>query len=349
MQISEIPFGQINGQEVTAITLRNEAGVALTAINYGATLISWYVPDKTGLFRNIVLGFEHLEDYLQHHTYYGATIGRISGRIGKGKFTLDGQDYQLAANQKGNHLHGGLHGLDQVVWDYELHEGDTEAGILFRHTDPDGANGYPGQLEVEVLFTLTEDSEWRLEYHARSDQPTLFNPTNHSYFNLSREAGHDILQHQLLVDADRVAELDETLLPTGTFLDVASTPFDFRKPTQIQQAAEAEHPQTELAGGGLDHPFLLNHSGGYDLVLADPESGRSIRMQTDRDAVVIYTHNAGAEEYLIGGKPVPAYAGIALETQTLPDAINQEGFGNIVLRPGEEFFSRTVYQFHLDK
>lgn len=347
MQITEKPFGKLDGQDITAITLRNESGFALTAINYGATLIAWDTPDKDGQFRNIVLGFDNWDDYAQNHTYYGATIGRIAGRIGKGRFTLDGKDYQLETNQKGNHLHGGIRGLDQLVWDYELREGDTEASILFRCTDPDGSNGYPGQLEVEVLYTLTESSEWRLEYHARSDQPTLFNPTNHTYFNLSREAGRDIREHQLLVDANRVAELDETLLPTGTFLEVTGTPFDFREPVPIRQAAEGDHPQLELAGGGLDHPFLLNHSDGFDVVLADPDSGRSIRMKTDRDAVVIYTHNAGSDDYLIGGQPVPVYAGIALETQTLPDAINQEGFGNIVLRPGEEFFSRTSYQFRL--
>lgn len=346
MQITETAFGQYDGQEITAITLQNEQGVSLTAINYGATVIAWHVPDKEGRFQNIVLGFDRLEDYLQHHTYYGATVGRVAGRIGKGRFSLDGQDYQLEANQNGNHLHGGTLGLDQAVWDYEIREGETEASILFRHVDLDGSNGYPGRLEAEVVYTLTEDQEWRVEYHARTDRPTLFNPTNHTYFNLSQEAGQDVLQHLLLVDSSRVPELDKTMLPTGQFLDVAGTPFDFRRPARIQQAAALDHPQTQLAGG-LDHPFLLEHSGDFDVVLAYPEAGRSIRMHTDRDAVVIFTHNGGTDEYLLGGKPVPAYAGIALETQSLPDAINQEGFGNIVLRPDEEFYARTVYQFQL--
>lgn len=347
MHIKERLFGKTAGKEVMAITLTNRSGASITAMTYGASLLEWSVPDKAGKFDNITLAFDNLDDYVTHRPFYGATVGRVAGRIAHGSFEMDGDPYQLETNQETNHLHGGNSGLDTKVWDYQTEQDDQEARIIFSYLDAEGSNRYPGNLKIQVTYTFTEDNEWKIDYQAETDAPTLFNPTNHVYFNLHGTVSKTILDHQLFVDADRFVELNEQSIPTGRRPDVAGTPFDFRTARLTSQATESTHSQT-LQVSGLDHPFVLNHDANrLDASLYDPQSGRKITMKTSEPVVVIFMHN-GASPLKIANNPIPAYAGITLETQDYPDAINQAHFGSIVLRPGETYRSETTYSFHIE-
>ncbi len=218
---------------------------------------------------------------------------------------------------------------------------------ISQRSDADGANGYPGTLSVTVIYTLTADNEWKVTYRATTDQATLFNPTNHVYFNLSGDINEPILQHDLQLNSAVFAELGDENLPTGALLPAEGTPFDFRSAGKLAVAAEQNHPQTQKVAG-FDHPFLLQHDDEKpDAILSDAESGRTVKMYTDQDCVVIYMHNAAIDKYTIAGSPVIQYAGITLETQALPDAINQEGFGDITLRPDEVYSAETIYKFEI--
>ncbi|HRM37397.1 MAG TPA: aldose epimerase family protein [Trichococcus flocculiformis] len=347
MKVSETILGQAHGKDVVAYTLTNPNGISLTAMTYGATITELMMPDKNGKSENVILAMDSLDDYVKHRPYYGATIGRIAGRIAKGSFDLDGTRHQLIVNEEENQLHGGPAGLDTHVWDAEIEASADEASIHFTTTDADGANGYPGNLSVTVSYTLTAENEWKINYRATTDQPTLFNPTNHVYFNLSGDINKPILQHALQLNSAVFAELGDGNLPTGALLPAEGTPFDFRDGGKLAIAAEQSHPQTQKVAG-FDHPFLLQHDTGKpDAVLSDAESGRSVKMYTDQDCVVIFMHNGAIDKYTIAGSPVIQYAGITLETQALPDAINQEGFGDIVLRPGEVYSAETIYKFEV--
>ena len=347
MKVSETILGQAHGKDVVAYTLTNPNGISLTAMTYGATITELMMPDKNGKSENVILAMDSLDDYVTHRPYYGATIGRIAGRIAKGSFDLDGKRHQLIVNEEENQLHGGPAGLDTHVWDAEIEASADEASIHFTTTDADGANGYPGTLSVTVSYTLTAENEWKINYRATTDQPTLFNPTNHVYFNLSGDINKPILQHELQLNSAVFAELGGGNLPTGALLPAEGTPFDFRNGGKLAIAAEQNHPQTQKVAG-FDHPFLLQHDTGKpDAILSDSESGRSIKMYTDQDCVVIFMHNGAIDKYTIAGSPVIQYAGITLETQALPDAINQEGFGDIVLRPGEVYSAETIYKFEV--
>lgn len=350
MQVEERIFGTFKGQDVPAIKLTNKNGVSITAIPYGAHLIEWLAPDRDGKFENITLGFDELDPYYNHHPYYGATIGRMAGRIADGHFAIDGVDYQVEQNQQGkNHLHGGTDAMDNKIWDYKVETDEDEARIIFSYVDEDGYNGYPGNLTVQVTYTLTNKDEWKLSYRATTDKATVFNPTNHAYFNLHGDASKNILDHSMFVDADKYVELDAAAIPTGNVLPVDETPFDFRKTAPIAQAIESDHQQTTLMKG-LDHPFVLNHKNDEpDAVLLDSKTGRSLRVWTDQDVIVIFTHNSGKENLQIDGVPIEPYSGVTLETQGYPDAVHHDGFGNILLHPEEEFKADTTYQFVLNK
>ncbi|MFY9901039.1 MAG: aldose epimerase family protein [Trichococcus sp.] len=347
MKVSEAKIGQTNGKDVVAYTLTNPKGISLTAMTYGATITELLMPDKNGKTENVILAMDSLDDYVTHRPYYGATIGRIAGRITKGAFNLDGIAHQLVVNEGGNQLHGGPTGLDTHIWDAEIQASADEASIHFTTTDADGANGYPGTLSITVIYTLTADNEWKVTYRATTDQATLFNPTNHVYFNLSGDINKPILQHDLQLNSAVFAELGEGNLPTGALLPTEGTPFDFRSGGNLAVAADQSHPQTQKVAG-FDHPFLLQHDDGTpDAILSHAESGRTVKMYTDQDCVVIYMHNAAIDKYTIAGSPVIQYAGITLETQALPDAINQEGFGDITLRPDEVYSAETIYKFEI--
>jgi aldose 1-epimerase len=345
MQVIQQPFGETNGRNVYTYTLKNNNGIEVTCLNYGCIITRIVTPDREGRAENIVLGFEQLEDYESNPAYFGAVVGRVAGRIKHASFELDGETYTLAANHNGHHLHGGLKGLSHVLWEAVPGEHETEASVQFSYTSADGEEGYPGTVELTVTYTLNDENEFMIRYEAESDRTTLLNVTNHTYFNLSGGLKRDILQHRLMIDSDRFAELDQELLPTGELLDVTGTPFDFREGRPIIEGVQSHHLQNELAGNGYDHPFVLNGHHQKEMVLIDGESGRKLTVETDEPSVVLYTGNHLPDTGAIYGVPSRKYMGLCLETQGLPDAIHHPHFPSCVLPKGKVFSSMTKYTF----
>jgi aldose 1-epimerase len=338
-------FGQIDNKKIHWFTLVNDHGIEITAINYGCIITKIITPDKVGNYENIVLGYDTLAEYEKNHAFFGAVCGRVAGRIKEGAFKLDGQDYSLVKNDNGNHLHGGNKGFDKVVWDAEIIENDLEIGVEFSYVSPDGEEGYPGNLAIKVAYMLNNDNELSIHYSGHTDQKTLLNVTNHSYFNLSGNLKRDILSHSLKIKSDRFLELNEDLLPTGIFKDVENTPFDFREEKFIEAGVMSDHPQNLLAGNGYDHPFLLNRNHDNEIVLQDPESGRTLTIETDEVSVVVYSGNSISADGEIRGIQSRKHLGICLETQGLPDAIHHPHFPSIILDKGQRYNSITKYKF----
>lgn len=345
MEISIKTWSQLNGKDVLLFTLTNDHGVELLVTNYGCIVTKLLVPDRKGNMENVVLGFGQFEPYLENTFYFGAVIGRVAGRIQGASFELDGVTYSLAKNENNNHLHGGPNGFHRVLWQAMPVRRDDAVGVIFSYTSPDGEEGYPGTVHVQVAYWLNNKNEWTVTYRARSNKTTLLNLTNHTYFNLSGNGKRDILDHMLTIQSSRVLQLDEELIPTGHVLDVANTPFDLRQGKKIREAVESGHPQIELVGGGYDHPFWLDLHHDKEIVLSDPESGRVLTVETDEVGVVVYTSNQLPDGLDLGGTPSRKYLGICLETQGLPDAIHHPQFPSIVLPVGKDWVSTTVYRF----
>ena len=334
-------FGTLSdGTPVQLFTLTNSAGLLARVTNYGGIITELHTPDRAGSKADIVLGFDNLAQYLKGHPYFGATVGRVANRIAKGRFTLDGKEYVLAINNGPNHLHGGLKGFDKVVWKAEPQSG---ASVRFTYTSADGEEGYPGKLDVTVQMTLTDKNELTIDYSAVGDKPTPVNLTNHSYFNL---AGHgDVLNHELVIAADRFTPKDATSIPTGEIKAVRGTPMDFTTP----HAVGARFSQLTDKPTGYDHNFVLN-SGGGSLALAarvfEPTSGRVMEVFTTQPGVQLYTSN-----YLDGsltgkgGWLYRQYSGLCLETQHFPDSVNHPAFPSTILRPGQTYRQTTVHKF----
>ena len=338
-------FGRtIDGTEVQLFTLRNASGATATISSYGGTLTSLLVPDRNGQLGDVVLGFEDVSGYQspafrQANPYFGALIGRFGNRIAKGQFTLDGKACQLATNNGPNALHGGTVGFNQRIW--QATPGTAAAGetLTLTYHSPDGEEGYPGNLNVTVVYTLTADNALRLVYTATTDQPTPLNLTNHASFNLSHGTKKDILSHELTLAADCYTVVDDTLIPTGELRPVAGTPFDFT-------AAHAIGERIAQVPGGYDHNFVLNDELQVAASVYDPTSGRTMTVMTDQPGVQLYTGNF-LDGSLTGkrGTVYGQHAGFCLETQHFPDSPNQLGFPDTILRPGKTFQSTTVYQF----
>jgi aldose 1-epimerase len=345
MKVIQEKYGQIDGQTVTSFTLINNHGVEVTCINYGCIITKVITPDKSGKFENIVLGYDSLDEYVNGSYFFGAIVGRVAGRIKEGSFELDGKTYTLAKNENNNHLHGGVKGFNQVIWDAEVIESDEEVAVQFSYLSRDGEEGFPGNLNVNVTYKLNNNNELSIHYSGHSDEKTLLTMTNHSYFNLSGNIKRDILNHSLKLKSNKFLELDSELLPTGELVDVAGTSFDFTSERLIKTGAESEHPQNKLAGGGYDHPFLLNTQHDNEIVLKDLENGRSLTIETGEAAVVVYTSNQMKSEGEILGVPSRRYLGICLETQGLPDAIHHPHFPSWILEKDKEYSSVTKYQF----
>ena len=352
MKGSKRLFGEVEGRPVYEYTLENSQGMQLSAMDYGATITAIKTPDKDGRLENITLGFDSVEPYVTYRPYYGATIGRVAGRIAKGKFELEDETVQLMINEGVNHHHGGSPAFDSRFWEVQMKatsESD-ESSLTFTYLSPDNENGYPGNLEVQVKYSLTEANEWKIQYTATTDQTTLFNPTNHVYFNLTGNHANGVLDHQMQLNSDFYASLESDSVPTGDLLDVTDSPFDFRQASPLKTGVESTHPQT-VSNRGYDHPFILNQvlNGKANGEITDPISKRRVRFSTDREAVVVYLNNWAEGLYEIDGQAVRPYSGVALETQMLPDAIHQDHFGSTVLKPGEKFYSETIYTFDLIK
>lgn len=345
MEIRETSFGRMDDQEVIQFSFTTDKGTTMKCINYGCIITDLIVPDRNGKMGNIVLGFDTLEDYVKHSPYFGAIVGRIAGRIAGGRFTLDGETYQLAKNQSSNSLHGGLKGFDKVVWNYELVERGTAAGVEFTYISHGGEEGFPGNLHVTTTYLLDEDGSLEISYKAYSDQDTIINLTNHSYFNLSGDLTKDILNHKLKLKSSSFLELGEDLIPTGQIVPVEGTSFDFTEEAEVSQGVASGYKQNDIAGGGYDHPFCLDSHFEEEIVLEDPVSGRKLVVETDQPAVVIYTCNQYDGEYSIRGVKPHNHMAICLETQGYPDAINKPHFPSVVLKKDDTYKAVTRYTF----
>jgi len=346
--VTRSSFGKTpDGQAVDVFTLTNARGLEVRAITYGGIIVSLRVPDREGRFDDVVLGYDHLEGYLRASPFFGAIVGRYGNRIAKGRFTLDGQERKLATNNGPNHLHGGTKGFDKVVWKGESFEAKGRVGVAFSHTSPDGDEGYPGNLKVRVAYTLTDRDELSFEYSATTDKATPVNLTQHTYFNLTG-ASRDILAHELTIDADGYTPVDATLIPIGVVAPVSGTPFDFRKPTAIGARIGQEDPQLRN-GQGYDHNFVLRGRAerlAHAARLFDPTTGRVLDVDTTEPGLQFYSGNF--LDGSITGKSARVYRqryGLCLETQHFPDSPNQPAFPSTILRPGQEYRSKTVLTF----
>lgn len=348
-----VKFGATSaGEQVNMYTLTNKNGVTAKFITYGATLAELSVPDKDGKMANVVNGFDEVARYeSDDNQYFGCTTGRVANRIAKGKFTLDGKEYQVAVNNGPNHLHGGVkRSLSKVVWKAETKETSDGPAIRFDYTSPDGEEGYPGTLKTTVVYTLTNKDELRIEYTATTDKATPVNLTNHSYFNLAGAGSETILDHKLFVNADKYTPTDDTSIPTGELAEVKGTPFDFTKPHVMRENVEA---LIKTPAMGLDHNYVIKDyvKGKTSLAvkLGDTTTRRMLSVYTDQPGIQVYTGNYLKGQKGKDGKTYKQRSAICLETQIYPDAINQPAFPSPVLRPGETYRHTCIYAFSVVK
>ena len=344
-------FGKTaEGEPVEIYTLTNQRGMQVKITNYGGIVVSLTAPDRNRKFADVVLGYNDLDSYLKPpFPYFGAIIGRYGNRIAKGRFTLNGVEYKLATNNGENHLHGGIKGFDKVVWTVNQVR-TTPAGpaLFLSYLSKDGEEGYPGNLRVTVVYTLTHKNELKIDYTASSDKDTVTNLTHHSYFNLAGEGKGNILDHRLVLKADRFVPTDADAIPTGELRSVAGTPFDFRTATAIGARINQDEEQLKL-GKGYDHTFVINGRNGVlrqAAIAYEPTSGRVLEVWTTEPGVQLYTGN-----YLDGtltgksGQPYPYRSGFCLETQHYPDSPNQPNFPTTTLKKGAIYRSTTIYRF----
>lgn len=335
-----------DGRDVQLVTLRNEAGTEVSVLDYGATLHSFVFNGQ-----DIILGYDCIDDYVHANgSYIGATVGRVANRIAKGKFTLNGQDYQVACNEvsRGGHLHGGMVGFDKRFWDFSVVEEDKAPAVKFTLVSPDGEENYPGTLHVSVTFTLTADNTLELKYHATTDKDTIINLTNHSYFNLNGCNGQNILDTELCIHADEITPVDEVLIPTGEYMPVENTPLDLRVAKPIGSVIAGDHPQVAIAGG-IDHNFVLAHESGEMREACwaySAHTGIRLTCSTDLPGLQVYSGNFLEEKSGKNGMAWGHHQGFCLETQVFPDAINHDNFPSICLRADEEYNSCT--RFHVE-
>lgn len=332
-----------DGKAVDLYVLTNKRGIEAAITNYGATVVSLKTPDRSGKAGDIVLGFDDMKGYLQTEPYFGAVVGRYANRIAKGRFTLDGKEYKLAINNGENSLHGGTKGFDKQVWNAKPSGDSLELTYLSR----DGEEGYPGNLSVKVVYTLTRAGDLRIDYTATTDQDTVLNLSNHSYFNLAGPGSGDVLKHQVTLHASRFTPVDAGLIPTGELRPVKGTPFDFLQPHAIGERIEAADEQIKL-GGGYDHNWVLDSSGSLAKAaeVYEPTTGRVLEVWTTQPGVQFYTGNfLDGTLKGKGGKTYARRSGLCLETQHFPDSPNHPKFPTTVLKPGQTFHQTTVWKF----
>ncbi len=348
LNVKKEAFGKSpDGVEIDQYILTNANGMTAKIITYGAILTELDVPDRDGKLGDVVLGFDNLKDYLERNPHFGATTGRVANRIAKGKFTLDGKEYKLAVNNGPNSLHGGLKGFDKKVWKAQTKEGPNGVSVELNYVSKDGEEGYPGNLNVTVTYTLTNDNALRIDYAATTDKATPVNLTNHSYFNLAGPKSGDILGHELMIAAEKYTPTDDTQIPTGEIKPVKDTPLNFTTPRRIGDRIDQ---LKSSPGGGYDHNFVLNSGGkeepGFAARASEPNTGRIMEMYTTEPGVQLYTGN-----YLDGkltgrgGVVYKKHAGFCLEAQHFPDSVHHHNFPSIILKPGETYHQTTIYKF----
>jgi aldose 1-epimerase len=345
MRITKSHFGTTEGREVDLYCLSTD-GIEVFITNYGGAITSIRVPDRKGDIGDVVLGYETLQEYVKNPRFFGALIGRSANRIARGRFTLDGVEYQLAQNNGENHLHGGTRGFDKVVWEASDELDDDRAVLRLTYLSKDGEENYPGNLTANVSYVLTPDRELRIEYHAVTDKRTIVNLTNHSYFNLADT--WTIRDHELTLNADAFTPVSSELIPTGEIRKVAGTPMDFREPTPIGQRIHEPYDQLGFTGG-YDHNFVLNDSSGALRLAArayDPSSSRTLEVFTTQPGIQFYSGNfLDGSLTGKGGVVYQKHAGFCLEPQHFPDSPNHPNFPTTVLEPGDEYQQTTAFRF----
>lgn len=338
----------LTGEEVDLYTLRNAKGTEATITNYGGRLVSLCTPDRNGKFDDIVLGFDNLDGYLEKNPYLGALVGRFANRIADAKFSLHGYTYTLAKNNGENSLHGGIKGFDKVVWKASETSPQADAGLELTYLSKDGEEGYPGNLNATVTYSLSDSDELKIEYEATSDKDTVINLTNHSYFDLCGQAAGTILDHEVMINADKFTPVNANLIPTGELKNVKGTAFDFTQPARIGARIDEKDQQLEY-GQGYDHNFVLNRTGsGLSLAakVLEPASGRVLEVFTTQPGVQFYTGNH--LDGSVTGKRGVVYGfrfGFCLETQHFPDSPNQPSFPSSVLKAGQKYQGTTIFKF----
>lgn len=343
-------FGELaDGTEIHRWSLEN-GGTRLKVLSYGGIVQSLEVPDRHGRYADVCLGFARIEEYVAASPYFGALIGRYGNRIGKGRYTLDGETYQLSVDDGENSLHGGAEGFDRRVWDIEPFTDGTDVGLRLSYTSADGEMGHPGTLRTKVTYTLTEQGDWRIDYEATTDRATVVNLTSHVYWNLAGAGSGTIEGHELQLAASRYTPTDPGLIPTGEVAPVEGTPFDFRAAKPIGRDLRAGHPQL-LAAKGYDHNWVLDKGVTAEpepvATLHDPSSGRTLRIATSEPGLQFYSGNF-LDGTLVGpgGRSYRQGDALCLETQHYPDSPNHPSFPSTVLRPGETYRTTTIHSFH---
>lgn len=345
-QIQKRSFGKSSDQKpVDLYTLTNNRGVEVQIMTYGGAIVSLKVPDRSGKIEDVVLGYDNLEGYLKQNPHFGGIIGRYGNRIAKGMFSLNGRQYSLARNNGENHLHGGIKGFDNVIWAAKEIPSKDSVGLSLSYLSKDGEEGYPGNLSVTVVYTLTENNELKIDYAATTDKDTIVNLTNHSYFNLG--GGGSVLNHEVMIRADRFTPVDAGLIPTGELRGVKGTPMDFTRSTAIGARIDQRDEQLVL-GKGYDHNWVLNSKGALELAATvfEKTSGRMMAVHTTEPGVQFYTGNfLDGSIKGKGGRVYQQRYGLCLETQHFPDSPNKPNFPSTVLKPGQKYTTTTVYKF----
>ena len=341
-----------DGLPISLYTLQSEGGLTLQVTNFGGRVVSLWAPDRAGNYADVVLGHNTIADYLEPvgERFLGAIVGRYANRIANGQFTIDGENYQLPINNNGQTLHGGLHGLDRVVWNVEQVSNNQ---LSLSYTSPDGDEGFPGELTIHMTYTVTPENEFKITYKATTDKPTVVNLSHHSFFNLKGEGEGLITDHLLTIPADYIVPVNEVQIPTGELMPVAGTPFDFRELTAIGSRIDLEEEQLQL-GGGYDHCWVINRERVEGVVLnarvEEPSTGRVLEVYSDQPGIQFYSGNSfdgtGAGK---NGKPHLPRASFALETQHFPDSPNQPHFPSTRLNPGEVYTQECIYKFSVTK
>lgn len=335
----------IEGQSWNEYTLKNDNGMSVSFLDFGGIITSIVTPDKDGNFENVVLGFDDYKDYLNNSNYFGALIGRVSGRIANSTFSLNGKEYKLPENEGKHHLHGGPVGLHSIIWQVELVETATSTGAVLYHTSLDGDAGYPGTIKYKVSYTLTNDNAFTIDYEAFSDQDTILSLTNHSYFNLTGNLKETVLNHEVKLDASQFVELDQELIPTGRLLPVTDTVFDFTNGRKLADGVNSGDPQNKVASDGYDHFFVFDHKAEENVVVTEPTSGRKLTVKTNQPAMVLYTGNSVDDSCTLKERQSEKYLGVCLETQSTPASLSYPGFPSIQLAKNEAYRHTTTFTF----
>lgn len=349
-------FGKnAEGQAVSLYTLTNQAGAEASILDYGGILVSLKMPDRTGKLADVVLGFDNIDGYLQDKSYLGALVGRYGNRIAQGKFSLGGVTYTLAKNNGVNSLHGGDVGFNRKMWAARDVSGSGDPSLELKYVSKAGEEGYPGTLSVTVVYTLTADNALKIDYSATTDAETVVNMTNHAYFNLAGQGEGDILQHEVMIHADRYTPVNDALIPTGELASVKGTPFDFQTATSIGARINQDNQQLKY-GHGYDHNWILSGQEGKSAEPSlaaeayEPKSGRVLQVLTTEPGVQFYTGNfLDGTAHGKGGKVYNQRYAFCLETQHFPDSPNHPNFPSTVLKPGQQYHTTTLYKFSVKK